>query len=87
LTNTPAQGSEIDVILQGEDEQKLRQAGSQVLQALESRVTRASLLNDNFRERLARGCFQSFGQFTPCFFRHWLNITPTGRESDHSCGY
>ena len=46
LTNTPAQGSEIDVILQGEDEQKLRQAGSQVLQALEENVTLAQFRPD-----------------------------------------
>lgn len=38
LTNTPAQGSEIDVILQGEDEQKLSSSGRQVLQALEGTV-------------------------------------------------
>ncbi|MBW4664721.1 MAG: efflux RND transporter permease subunit [Chroococcus sp. CMT-3BRIN-NPC107] len=35
LTNTPAQGSEIDVILQGESDRALREAGAQVLQALE----------------------------------------------------
>ncbi len=36
LTNTPAQGSEIDVILQGESDRTLRQAGAQVMQALEN---------------------------------------------------
>ncbi|MCC5639645.1 efflux RND transporter permease subunit [Nostoc sp. CHAB 5844] len=34
LTNTPAQGSEVDVILQGENPQALEQAGNEVLQAL-----------------------------------------------------
>ncbi len=46
LTNTPAQGSEIDVILQGQDEQKLQQAGRQVLQALEEGVTLATFRPD-----------------------------------------
>ncbi|PSB28643.1 efflux RND transporter permease subunit [Chlorogloea sp. CCALA 695] len=36
LTNTPAQGSEIDVILQGESDRTLQEAGAQVVQALES---------------------------------------------------
>ncbi|MBA2749520.1 MAG: efflux RND transporter permease subunit, partial [Tatlockia sp.] len=36
LTNTPAQGSEIDVILQGESDRTLRAGGAQVMQALES---------------------------------------------------
>lgn len=35
LSNTPAQGSEIDVILQGENDRTLRAAGAQILQALE----------------------------------------------------
>ena len=35
LTNTPAQGSEIDVILQGESDRTLREAGAQILQELE----------------------------------------------------
>lgn len=35
LTNTPAQGSEIDVILQGNSDRTLREAGMQVMQALE----------------------------------------------------
>lgn len=46
LSNTPAQGSEIDVILQGEEEQKLRQAGAQVLQALEEKATLARFRPD-----------------------------------------
>jgi multidrug efflux pump subunit AcrB len=46
LSNTPAQGSEIDVILQGEDEQKLQQAGRNVLQALEERATLARFRPD-----------------------------------------
>lgn len=45
LSNTPAQGSEIDVILQGEDVQELSQAGREVLQALE-RVTLAQFRPD-----------------------------------------
>ncbi|MBD2774806.1 efflux RND transporter permease subunit [Iningainema tapete] len=46
LSNTPAQGSEVDVILQGEDEQKLQQAGREVLQALEERATSARFRPD-----------------------------------------
>lgn len=46
LSNTPAQGSEIDVILQGEDEQKLQQAGKQVLQALEEKASLARFRPD-----------------------------------------
>ena len=46
LTNTPAQGSEIDVILQSEDEQKLNQAGRQVLDALEEGTTLARFRPD-----------------------------------------
>ncbi|MBW4569085.1 MAG: efflux RND transporter permease subunit [Tolypothrix carrinoi HA7290-LM1] len=46
LSNTPAQGSEIDVILQSEDEEKLRQAGAQVLQALEEKATSAKFRPD-----------------------------------------
>ncbi|MGI2907494.1 efflux RND transporter permease subunit [Tolypothrix sp. VBCCA 56010] len=46
LSNTPAQGSEIDVILQGEDEQKLRQAGAEILQALEEKATSAKFRPD-----------------------------------------
>lgn len=47
LTNSPAQGSEIDVILQAEDEQKLRTAGSQLLQALQERATLAVFRPDS----------------------------------------
>jgi len=46
LTNTPAQGSEIDVILVGEDASVLRQAGLQVLQTLEEKVTLAQFRPD-----------------------------------------
>jgi multidrug efflux pump subunit AcrB len=46
LSNTPAQGSEIDVILQGTDEQTLQQAGRQVLQALEENATLARFRPD-----------------------------------------
>jgi multidrug efflux pump subunit AcrB len=46
LSNTPAQGSEIDVILQSEDEEKLRIAGAQVLQALEEKATSARFRPD-----------------------------------------
>ncbi|MBD2503047.1 efflux RND transporter permease subunit [Anabaena azotica] len=46
LSNTPAQGSEIDVILQGTDEQSLQQAGRQVLQALEENATLARFRPD-----------------------------------------
>ncbi|WP_017316658.1 efflux RND transporter permease subunit [Mastigocladopsis repens] len=46
LSNTPAQGSEVDVILQGQEEQKLQQAGRQVLQALEEKATLARFRPD-----------------------------------------
>lgn len=46
LSNTPAQGSEVDVILQSEDEEKLRIAGAQVLQALEEKATSARFRPD-----------------------------------------
>ena len=46
LTNTPAQGSEIDVILQGEDEQQLRIAGGEVLQALTEKAKSAKFRPD-----------------------------------------
>ena len=46
LSNTPAQGSEVDVILQGENEQKLRQAGAEVLQALTEKATLARFRPD-----------------------------------------
>ncbi|MFN6568012.1 efflux RND transporter permease subunit [Dendronalium sp. ChiSLP03b] len=46
LSNSPVQGSEIDVILQGENEQSLTQAGNQVLQALQERATLATFRPD-----------------------------------------
>ncbi len=46
LTNTPAQGSEVDVILVGDNAQALSQAGRQVLQALEEKVTLARFRPD-----------------------------------------
>ncbi|MBW4597208.1 MAG: efflux RND transporter permease subunit [Brasilonema angustatum HA4187-MV1] len=46
LSNTPSQGSEVDVILQGNDEQKLQQAGRQLLQALEEKATLARFRPD-----------------------------------------
>jgi len=46
LTNTPAQGSEIDVILVGDNAQALSQAGRQVLQALEEKATLARFRPD-----------------------------------------
>ncbi len=38
LTNSPVRGAEVDVILQGNDERTLTQAGRQVLDALDERV-------------------------------------------------
>ncbi|BAZ53072.1 acriflavin resistance protein [Nostoc sp. NIES-4103] len=46
LSNSPVQGSEIDVILQGENEQTLTQAGAQVLEALQERATLATFRPD-----------------------------------------
>ncbi|MCF4966776.1 efflux RND transporter permease subunit [Nostoc sp. CMAA1605] len=46
LSNTPAQGSEIDVILQGTDEQTLQQAGRELLEALEEKATLARFRPD-----------------------------------------
>jgi multidrug efflux pump subunit AcrB len=46
LTNTPAQGSELDVILQGDDEGKLRRAGREVLEALNEKATLARFRPD-----------------------------------------
>ncbi|WP_045053146.1 efflux RND transporter permease subunit [Aliterella atlantica] len=46
LTNSPVRGAEIDVILQGANEQELRQAGQQVLKALDARATLASFRPD-----------------------------------------
>ena len=41
LTNSPVRGAEVDVALQGADPEKLAQAGRQVLEALDERVTLA----------------------------------------------
>ncbi|WP_017655085.1 efflux RND transporter permease subunit [Fortiea contorta] len=46
LSNTPAQGSEIDVILQGDNEQVLRQTGADVLQALTEKAQLARFRPD-----------------------------------------
>jgi multidrug efflux pump subunit AcrB len=46
LSNSPVQGSEVDVILQGENEEKLTQAGAQVLQALQERAKLATFRPD-----------------------------------------
>ncbi|MFN6470601.1 MAG: efflux RND transporter permease subunit [Nostoc sp. SerVER01] len=46
LSNSPVQGSEIDVILQGENEESLTQAGAQVLEALQERARLATFRPD-----------------------------------------
>lgn len=46
LTNTPAQGSDVDVILQGDDEKALRQAGGEVLQTLTEKAQLARFRPD-----------------------------------------
>jgi multidrug efflux pump subunit AcrB len=46
LSNSPVRGAEIDVLLQGEDERTLNQAGRQVLQALEQQATLSSFRPD-----------------------------------------
>lgn len=46
LNNSPVRGAEIDVLLQGQDERTLNQAGRQVLQALEDQATLASFRPD-----------------------------------------
>lgn len=46
LNNSPVRGAEVDVILQGNDEQTLNQAGRQVLQALEDQATLTSFRPD-----------------------------------------
>ncbi|MEH2227841.1 efflux RND transporter permease subunit [Nostoc sp.] len=46
LSNSPVQGSEVDVILQGENEESLMQAGAQVLQALQERAKLATFRPD-----------------------------------------
>ncbi len=42
LNNSPVRGADVDVILQGEDQQKLNWAGQQVLQALEQQAKLAN---------------------------------------------
>ncbi|MBW4486286.1 MAG: efflux RND transporter permease subunit [Trichocoleus desertorum ATA4-8-CV12] len=46
LTNSPVRGAEIDVMLQGVNTQQLSQAGRQILQTLDDRVTLASFRPD-----------------------------------------
>lgn len=46
VSNSPVRGAEVDVVLQGQDEQALRQAGRQVLQALEQQATLTSFRPD-----------------------------------------
>ncbi|MDF5712194.1 MAG: efflux RND transporter permease subunit [Nostoc sp. S4] len=46
LSNSPVQGSDVDVVLQGENEQNLTQAGAQVLQALQEKAKLATFRPD-----------------------------------------
>jgi multidrug efflux pump subunit AcrB len=46
LSNSPAQGSDVDVILQGDNEKTLRQAGGEVLQALTEKAQLARFRPD-----------------------------------------
>ncbi|MGQ4646999.1 efflux RND transporter permease subunit [Lyngbya aestuarii] len=46
LTNSPIRGADVDVTLQGTDQEKLQQAGRQVLQALDEQVTLARFRPD-----------------------------------------
>lgn len=46
LSNSPVQGSEIDVVLQGDDPQKLLRAGRQVLEVLDEQATLATFRPD-----------------------------------------
>lgn len=46
LSNSPVRGAELDIILQGEDQKTLDQAGQQVLQALEQQATLATFRPD-----------------------------------------
>jgi multidrug efflux pump subunit AcrB len=46
LNNSPVRGADVDVILQGEDQQQLTQAGQQVLEALEQQATLATFRPD-----------------------------------------
>jgi len=46
LSNSPVRGAEVDIILQGDNEQNLRQAGQQILQALDQQTTLATFRPD-----------------------------------------
>jgi multidrug efflux pump subunit AcrB len=46
LNNSPVRGAEVDVVLQGNDERTLNEAGRQVLQALEQQATLTSFRPD-----------------------------------------
>ncbi|BAZ16293.1 acriflavin resistance protein [Calothrix sp. NIES-4071] len=46
LSNSPVRGADVDVILQGNDERSLQQAGQQVLRALEEKVQAARFRPD-----------------------------------------
>ena len=46
LNNSPVRGAEVDVILQGQDEQRLQEAGQQVLRSLEQQATLTSFRPD-----------------------------------------
>ncbi len=46
LNNSPVRGAEMDVILQGQDEQRLQEAGQQVLRSLEQQATLTSFRPD-----------------------------------------
>ena len=46
LTNSPVRGADVDIILQGENEQLLQQAGQQVLAAMDESVTLATFRPD-----------------------------------------
>ena len=46
LNNSPLRGAEVDVVLQGEDAEVLRQAGRQVLAALDEQVTLSAFRPD-----------------------------------------
>ncbi|HEY9811632.1 MAG TPA: efflux RND transporter permease subunit [Halomicronema sp.] len=46
LTNSPVRGADVDIMLQGNDEQKLRQAGREILSALDEKVTLARFRPD-----------------------------------------
>lgn len=46
LSNSPVRGADVDIILQGEDEQSLQRAGRQVLAAMDEKVTLAQFRPD-----------------------------------------